>query len=490
MPLHAEISGLSPADIARMVAGGELRAADVLDCFEQRVRSLNPRLNAFIGESCDDARAAAGKIDRDVAEGIPPGRLAGVPVAVKANICRRGQPTHCCSRILGDYRPPYDATVVERIRSAGGIPVGPTNMDEFAMGSSTEYSAFGPTVNPWGSRLIPGGSSGGAAAAVAAGLSPLALGSDTGGSVRQPAALCGVVGFKPTWGEVSRFGLVAFASSLDQVGPIGRTVRDARLLFDVIRGPDEHDATSFPASTACPRAVKSLDGIRLGLPLEFLGEGLEAGVRASVETALASLRDAGASIVDVSLPTLKYSVPTYHLVAQAEASSNLARFDGVRYGVRAPEYDDIRQLYERTRSAGFGPEVKRRILLGTYVLSAGYYDEFYVKASKVRRLMPREFESAFAGVDFIVGPTSPVTAFPIGAKAGNPLAMYLCDVYTLCANLAGLCAVSIPCGLAEGLPVGLQILGRPRDDNALLDVAGFAEEVLGVLPDPMAAAIS
>jgi aspartyl-tRNA(Asn)/glutamyl-tRNA(Gln) amidotransferase subunit A len=403
-------------------------------------------------------------------DGLPP--LAGLPVAVKDNMCTTDFPTSCGSRILDRWMSPYDATVVRRLREAGAIVVGKTNLDEFAMGSSTENSAFGPTRNPWDRSRVPGGSSGGSAAAVASGAVPVALGSDTGGSIRQPAGFCGIVGLKPTYGRVSRYGLVAFASSLDQIGPMTRTVADAALLLEVLAGRDPLDATS--ADVPVPSYSRSLEGpvrgLRFGLPREALGEGLQPAVRDVVTRAAGVLREQGAELVEVSLPAIAYALPTYYLLATSEASTNLARYDGVRYGLRAAA-GDLYEMYTQTRRAGFGAEVKRRIMLGTYALSAGYYEGFFLKAQRVRTLIRRDFEAAFARADLVLMPTSPTVPFRIGEKVEDPLQMYLADVYTIPVNLAGLPGISIPCGFVDGLPVGLQLIGRPFEEATVLRAA-------------------
>ena len=405
-----------------------------------------------------------------------------MPVLLKDNIVQAGEPATCSSRILENFVSPYDATVTERLQAAGAILVGRTNMDEFAMGSSTENSIYGPSHNPWDPTRACGGSSGGSAAAVAAGLVPLSLGSDTGGSIRQPASFCGVVGLKPTYGRVSRWGLVAFASSLDQIGPFGRTVGDCAAMLEVIAGHDPRDSTSLsePAPRFGERSGNGLDGsvegLKIGLPSEyFVEEGVEPGVLSRVREAIAELESAGARFIPISLPHTEHTIATYYLIATAEASSNLARFDGVRYGRRAENVKDLQDLYQRSRSEGFGAEVKRRILLGTYVLSAGYYDAYYGKAQRVRTLIRRDFEAAFGQCDLILTPTTPETAFALGAKSGDPLSMYLSDVYTVSANLAGLPALSMPCGLSEGMPVGLQLIGRPLDEATILRVGDALE---------------
>jgi aspartyl-tRNA(Asn)/glutamyl-tRNA(Gln) amidotransferase subunit A len=437
-----------------------------------RARALD--LNAFTHLREEAALAEAEDSDARRARGEARSPLEGIPVAVKDNLCQAGEPAQCASRILEGWESPYDATAVARLGAAGAIVVGRTNMDEFAMGSSTENSVHGPTRNPWDPECAPGGSSGGSAVAVAAGIVPAALGSDTGGSIRQPASFCGVVGMKPTYGRVSRYGLVAFASSLDQIGPFARTVEDAALVLEAIAGHDPCDSTSIPEPAPALAGALSGDvsGLVVGLPREyFASDGADPGVLAAVRTAVAELEQAGAKTREVSLPHTRYGVATYYLVANAEASSNLARYDGVRYGRRAERFGDLLDMYRRTRSEGFGAEVKRRILLGTYVLSAGYYDAYYRKAQQVRTLLRRDFEEAFATCDVIATPTAPETAFPLGERAEDPLRMYLSDVFTVPAPLAGIPALSVPCGLVDGLPVGLQLMGRALDEATLLRVA-------------------
>ena len=424
------------------------------------------------------ARAEAEAASKRIAEGKTLSPLDGVPVLLKDNIVQAGEPATCASRILENFISPYDATVTEKLRAAGAIIVGRTNMDEFAMGSSTENSVYGPSHNPWDQSRACGGSSGGSAAAVAAGLVPLAFGSDTGGSIRQPASFCGIVGLKPTYGRVSRWGLVAFASSLDQIGPFGRTVSDCAAALEVISGHDPRDSTSIPEAVPGFRAQLDGDvsGLTIGLPKEyFVEEGVEPGVLARVREAIVVLENAGAKFVEVSLPHTEHTIATYYLIATAEASSNLARFDGVRYGRRAEQVVDLADLYERSRSEGFGAEVKRRIVLGTYVLSAGYYDAYYGKAQRVRTLIRRDFDTAFESCDAILTPTTPETAFALGAKSGDPLSMYLSDVYTVSANLAGLPGLSMPCGSCDGMPVGMQLLGKPLDEATILRIGDAFE---------------
>ena len=430
--------------------------------------NLNETLNAFLEIDRNGALERAAAVENSN------GALAGVPIAVKDNICVRGLQTSCGSRILGDYHPPYNATVIERLNQAGAIIIGKTNCDEFAMGSSNENSAFGPVRNPWDTTRVPGGSSGGSAAAVAAGIVPVALGSDTGGSVRQPASLVGVVGLKPTYGRNSRYGLVAFASSLDQVGIFGRKVEDVACVLGVIAGRDPYDATTadVPVPDYTASLTGDLKGARLGFPRALFGEGLDKEVANAVRAAVDVYRDIGAEIVDIDLPHAKYAIAVYYIIATAEASSNLARFDGVRYGFRAEDTPELRQMYRRTREEGFGAEVKRRIMLGTYVLSAGYYDAYYLKAQKVRTLIKNDFLAAFQRCDAIITPTSPSTAFALGEKVDDPLAMYLNDIYTVTANLAGVPGMSVPCGLsAERLPIGFQLLGPYWAEPTLFKLA-------------------
>jgi aspartyl-tRNA(Asn)/glutamyl-tRNA(Gln) amidotransferase subunit A len=434
---------------------------------------VDPALHAFLHVAGEDARRDARRWDDRYArtgDRLPP--LAGLPVALKDNLCTRGMRTTAGSRILDGWTPPYDATVVERLREAGAVLLGKTNLDEFAMGSSTENSAFGPTRNPWDPARVPGGSSGGSAAAVAAGFVPLALGSDTGGSIRQPAGFCGVVGCKPTYGRVSRYGLIAFASSLDQIGPLTRSVADAALLLGVIAGRDARDSTT--ADIPVPDFLAELDGgvrgLKIGLPREAFGEGLEPDVRSAVTAGADTLRNLGATLEEIALPTIAYTLPTYYLIATSEASTNLARYDGVQYGLRVPA-SDLYGMYTQTRGQGFGAEVKRRIMLGTYALSAGYYEGFFLKAQRVRTLIRRDFEQAFASVDVVLMPTSPTVPFRLGEKTDDPLQMYLADVYTIPVNLAGLPGISVPCGFAHGLPVGMQLIGRPFDEAAIFRAA-------------------
>jgi len=466
-------------EIAQAVKSGSLTATQVLEGYLQRISALDGDIHAFNVVTANEARAAAAHVDAEIAAGRDPGPLAGVPIALKDNLCTRGIPTTCSSKILDQWRPPYDATVVQRLAAAGAIAVGKTNLDEFAMGSSTENSAFGVTLNPHDISRVSGGSSGGSAAAVAAGFAPVSLGSDTGGSIRQPAALCGVVGVKPTYGTVSRYGLVAFASSLDQIGPFATDVRDAALVLEVISGYDHYDSTSIPQGALEVQSVleNGVEGLRVGRVTDLPG-GADPDVAARLDAAFTTLQAAGATIVDVELPSLKYGLTAYYLIAPAEASSNLARYDGVRYGLRVPA-SDTNAMYSATRSAGFGDEVKRRIMLGTYALSAGYYDAYYGKALKVRRLISDDFARAYERADVILTPTSPMVAFPVGAKVNDPLSMYLCDVYTIPTNLAGHPAMSVPFGTgADGLPVGVQVMASTLGEQVMFRVAAALERAM------------
>ena len=466
----------SVIDIARDIREGATTATRVLEEHLARVDARESEIHAFNLVTRDEALASAARVDADIAAGKPVGPLAGVPIALKDNMCTRGVPTTCSSKILEGWKPPYNATVVTKLHEAGAVVVGKTNLDEFAMGSSTENSAFGPTRNPLDTSRVPGGSSGGSAAAVAAGFAAASLGSDTGGSIRQPAALCGLVGVKPTYGLVSRQGLIAFASSLDQIGPFTHTVADAALLMEVIGGHDPLDSTSLPQAAPQLGAVldRGVEGLRIGRVVD-MPAGSEPEVLARLDAAFAALEAAGATVVDVRLPSLEYGLTAYYLVAPAEASSNLARYDGVRYGMRV-DAPDLNAMYAATRSAGFGAEVKRRIMLGTYALSAGYYDAYYGKALKVRRLIADDFAAAYASCDVVLTPTSPTVAFPFGDKTADPLAMYLCDVFTIPTNLAGHAAMSVPFGTgAHGLPVGVQVLAPALGEETMFRVAAALE---------------
>jgi aspartyl-tRNA(Asn)/glutamyl-tRNA(Gln) amidotransferase subunit A len=469
-----EITSLTAHEVLHLLRSRQISPAEVIRALARRIEEIDPLIHAYLSYDLDRALADAGSVD----VGLP---LGGLPVSIKDLISVKGHPCSCASKILEGYIAPYDATVISKLRAAGAIPFGRLNMDEFAMGSSTENSAFGPSKNPWDTTRAPGGSSGGSAAAIAAEEAFAALGSDTGGSIRQPAALCGCVGLKPTYGRVSRFGLVAFASSLDQIGPLTKDVEDAALLMDIIAGSDKNDSTSLPEPVPAFSANlrKGVKGLKIGLPDEYFIAGLDPGVEEAVRLAVEQLGELGAELIQISLPHTEYALSTYYIIAPAEASANLARFDGVRYGFRASGADGLIDHYGRTREEGFGAEVKRRVILGTYVLSSGYYDAYYLRAQKVRTLIRKDFADAFEKVDAIACPTSPTPAFRLGERTNDPLAMYLADVFTLAANMAGICGISIPCGFAERegkrLPVGLQILGRELDELTILQ-AGYAYE--------------
>jgi aspartyl-tRNA(Asn)/glutamyl-tRNA(Gln) amidotransferase subunit A len=472
----SDLPALNVAELRELLRRRDVSAREVVEALRDRIAEIDPRIDAYLSLDVEDALKQAETVDLD----LP---LGGIPIAFKDIISVAGQPCTCASKILRNYRATYDATVVERLKAAGAITFGKTNMDEFAMGSSTENSSVKPARNPWDVTRVPGGSSGGSAAAVAADEAFAALGTDTGGSVRQPAALSGVVGLKPSYGRVSRFGLVAFASSLDQAGPLTKTVRDAALILNAIAGPDTRDSTCRQESV--PNYTTELDrdlrGTRLGLPKEYLTDGIDPQVRAAVDGAVAHFESLGVEIVEVSLPHTEYAVATYYMIASAEASANLARFDGVRYGHRAEDPRDLLDLYGRTREEGFGAEVKRRVILGTYVLSAGYYDEYYNRAQKVRKLIRQDFVEGFSKVDALISPTTPEIAFRLGERSADPLRMYLADVFTIAANLAGICGISVPCGFAkteEGteLPIGMQLLGKPLDEAGILQIAHGYEQ--------------
>src|SRR5881394_3274662 len=470
-----DLPALSIADLQSLLRRREVSAREAIGVLRERIEAVDGEIGAYLSLDIDAAIKEAQTAHVD----LP---LGGVPLAIKDIINVMGQPCTCASKILRGYRAAYNATVVQRLRAAGAIPFGKTNLDEFAMGSSTENSAVKLTRNPWDLSRVPGGSSGGSAAAVAADAAFGALGSDTGGSIRQPAALSGVVGFKPTYGRVSRFGLVAFASSLDQIGPLTKTVRDAALIMNAIAGHDLRDSTalnqSVPDYTA--KLGNDLRGVRLGLPREYMIEGIDPQVKDSINAAVKQLNSLGAEIIEVTLPNTEYAIAVYYIVATAEASANLARFDGVRYGYRAENPKDVLDLYGRTREEGFGPEVKRRIILGTYVLSSGYYQAYYLRAQKVRELIRRDFVSVFEKVDALISPTSPIAAFKLGERVADPLQMYLADIFTIAANLAGICGISIPCGFAEldghRLPIGLQLLSKPLDEARILQIAHAYEQ--------------
>ena len=488
----AELTTRTAAELAALIATGEASATEVAQAHLDRVAGTDGRVHAFLHVDAEGALAAAAAVDRARAAGATLGPLAGVPVAVKDVYVTRDVPTTAGSRILEGWRPPYDGTVVSRLRAGGLVMLGKTNLDEFAMGSSTEYSAYGPTRNPWDLSRIPGGSGGGSSAALAAYQSPLALGTDTGGSIRQPGAVTGTVGAKPTYGGTSRYGVVAFSSSLDTPGPCGRTVLDTALLHEVIAGHDPMDSTSIPApvppvvAAARRGADGDLTGVRLGLVTQFAGEGAEPGVLASFRDALDALVKLGAEVVEVSCPHFTYALPAYYLIAPSECSSNLARYDGVRYGLRAGEDGtaSLEEVMSATRDAGFGAEVKRRVILGTYALSSGYYDAYYGQAQKVRTLIARDFTAAFERADVLVSPTTPFVAFPFGSRTADPYQMYLADLYTIPSNLYGGPAISVPCGLSEGLPVGLQVMAPTMADDRMYRVAAALESVVGTLTPP------
>lgn len=473
-----ELYYLPAHELHDLLVNRQITAEELCRAFFERIDAVEDKLKAYVTITRENALARAKEIDRQIAAGEQIAPLAGIPVAVKDNLCTEGVRTTCSSKILYNFVPPYSATVINRLNQAGAVILGKTNLDEFAMGSSTENSGFFTTHNPWDLERVPGGSSGGSAVAVAAGEAAVALGSDTGGSIRQPAAFCGIVGLKPTYGVVSRFGLVAFASSLDQIGPLTRDVTDAALVMNVIAGHDPLDSTSAPGPVPDYTAYlqKGIKGLKIGVPKEYLGEGISPAVKQVIAEALAVLADLGAQIEETSLPHSEYALPAYYLIAPAEASSNLARYDGVRYGYRAEGAADVVDMFMKTRSLGFGPEVKRRIMLGTYALSAGYYDAYYLKALKVRTLIKQDFDRAFASYDVLLSPTTPSPAFKQGEKVADPLQMYMSDICTLAVNLAGLPGISVPAGFADGLPVGLQLIGKPFAEGTLLRVAYTFEQ--------------
>ncbi len=465
--------------LSQALAAKEVSSVELSTLFLDRIERQNPDINAFVTVDREKTLAMAAAADARIAAGTA-GPLTGIPIAQKDIFCAEGWRTTCGSKMLADFVAPYDATVIEKMhRDAGLVSLGKTNMDEFAMGSSNETSFFGPVKNPWDRTRVPGGSSGGSAAAIAARLAPAATGTDTGGSIRQPAALCNLTGLKPTYGVVSRYGMIAYASSLDQGGPMGATAEDCALLLNTMAGFDARDSTSLerPAEDYTRSLEQPLAGLRIGLPKEFFAAGCDAGVMAAVQEAINEYRRLGATIVDVSLPNSHLSVPAYYVIAPAEASSNLSRFDGVRYGYRAPDYGNLDDMYMKTRAQGFGEEVKRRILIGTYVLSHGYYDAYYLQAQRIRRLIANDFVDAFRSCDVILGPTSPTTAFKLGEKSADPVQMYLSDIYTIAVNLAGLPGMALPCGFAGGLPVGLQLIGNYFDEARLLNVAHRYQQV-------------
>ena len=466
--------------LAKALAAKDISSVELTRLYLDRIARLDPKLNAFISVDEEKSLAQARVADDLLAAGQA-GPLTGIPLAQKDIFCAKGWLTTCGSKMLGNFVSPYDATVIERCNAAGAVILGKTNMDEFAMGSSNESSYFGAVRNPWNMECVPGGSSGGSAAAVAALFAPAATGTDTGGSIRQPAAMCGLTGLKPTYGVVSRYGMIAFASSLDQGGPMARSAEDCALLLNTMAGFDERDSTSLdrPSENYARDLDKPVSGLKIGLPKEFFGEGCDPKVMQRIEEAIAEYRKLGAETVEISLPNMRLAVPAYYVIAPAEASSNLSRFDGVRYGHRAPEYTDLNDMYSKTRAQGFGEEVKRRILIGTYVLSHGYYDAYYLQAQRIRRLIANDFVEAFKQCDVIMGPTSPTTAFRIGEKAADPVQMYLSDIYTIAVNLAGLPGMAVPAGFVDGLPVGLQLIGDYFSEAKLLNVAHRYQQVTG-----------
>ncbi|GAB6072361.1 Asp-tRNA(Asn)/Glu-tRNA(Gln) amidotransferase subunit GatA [Venenivibrio stagnispumantis] len=466
-------------ELSDLVKTKEIKPSEIIESFAERTEKVEPKIKSYVTNLIDKALQEAKILDENLTklDNIPD--LYGLPVAIKDNISTKDIKTTCSSKMLENYIPVFDATVIEKLKKEGYIITGKTNMDEFAMGSSTENSAFFITKNPWDLERVPGGSSGGSAAAVGAGIVPAALGSDTGGSIRQPAAFCGVVGLKPTYGRVSRYGLVAFASSLDQIGPITRTVEDTALLMNIISGKDEKDSTSSnnPVPNFLDFVGKDIKGIKIGIPSEFFSEDLDKQIKDIVLNAIKSLEKEGANIVEITLPYSKYAIEAYYIIAPSEASSNLARFDGIRYGYRTKDYNDLESLYSKTRDEGFGAEVKRRIMIGTYALSSGYYDAYYLKAQKVRTLIYQDFMNAFKNVDVIITPTTPDIAFKIGEKSSDPIQMYLSDIYTVSVNMATVPAISIPCGFKDNMPVGMQIIGKPFDEGTILQVAHYYERM-------------
>ena len=474
-----EITELTVHELIEKLKNKELTSTEITQSYIDRIKEKEPEVQAFVTTLEDEAIKQAKEIDEKRATGEIENNLAGIPIGIKDNMCTKGIKTTCSSHMLENFVSPYDATVVEKLKSENLIDLGKLNMDEFAMGGSTEYSYFHKTYNPWNLNKVPGGSSGGSAAAVAANMVPWALGSDTGGSIRQPSSFCGVVGLKPTYGLISRYGLVAFASSLDQIGPITKDVEDSAILLNLIAGHDEKDTTS--ADIAKKDYTKNLKndikGKKIGVPKEFFGEGINAEVKEKLQEAIETYKELGAEVEEFSLDIAKYSLATYYIIACAEASSNLGRFDGIRYGYRTPEFSNLKELYKKSRSEGFGPEVKRRIILGTYVLSSGYYDAYYKKAQQVRTLVMNEFQKAFEKYDVILTPTSPTVAFDIGSKSNNPLEMYLADICTVSVNIAGLPGISIPCGVdKEGMPVGMQLIGNKFEEEKLLNIAYVFEQ--------------
>ena len=473
------ITSLTVHELIEKLKNKELTSEEITKAYIDRINDKEKDVNAFVTTLCDEALEKAKKIDEERDNGKTNSEFAGIPIGIKDNLCTKGIRTTCSSKMLEDFISPYDATVVEKLNNKDLINLGKLNMDEFAMGASTEYSYFKKTSNPWDLKRVPGGSSGGSAAAVAADLVPWALGSDTGGSIRQPASFCGVVGLKPTYGLVSRYGLVAFASSLDQIGPITKDVTDAALLLNLIAGHDERDTTSYdiPKKDYTKSLNKDIKGLKIGIPKEYFGEGINPEVKEKIDEAIKMYQDLGAEVEEFSLDIAKYALATYYIIACAEASSNLGRFDGIRYGYRTSNYSDLKELYRNSRSEGFGPEVKRRIILGTYVLSSGYYDAYYKKAQQVRTLVKKEFDKAFEKYDVLLTPTSPTVAFEIGTRSNNPLEMYLADICTVSVNIAGLPGISIPCGVnSENMPIGMQLIGNKFEEEKILNAAYTFEQ--------------
>ena len=478
-----DITKLTVHELQDKLKSKEITVTDITKAYIKNIEEKEKDIGAFVTTLEDEAIKKSEEIQEKIEKGENLGNLAGIPIGIKDNICTKGIKTTCSSKMLENFVSPYDATVMEKINNENMINLGKLNMDEFAMGGSTEYSYFHKTKNPWNLNKVPGGSSGGSAAAVAANMVPWALGSDTGGSIRQPASFCGVVGLKPTYGLVSRYGLVAFASSLDQIGPITKDVKDCAMLLNIIAGHDERDSTS--ANTEKIDYVKALKndvkGLKIGVPKEFFGEGINEEVKEKLNEAIEKYKELGAEVEECSLDIAKYSLAAYYIIACAEASSNLGRFDGIRYTYRTKEYKNLKELYKKTRSEGFGPEVKRRIILGTYVLSSGYYDAYYKKAQKVRTLVMNEFKKAFEKYDILLTPTSPTVAFDIGSKSNNPLEMYLADICTVSVNIAGLPGISIPCGKdKEGMPIGMQLIGKRFDESTILNAAYTFEQIGGI----------
>lgn len=482
-----ELNQLTAHEIHGLFKSGEVTSKEVTEAVIRHIEEMEPKINAYITRTFDMALAQARRVDGKIAKGEEIHPLEGIPVAIKDNMCTKGVRTTCGSKILHNFTPPYNATVVERLKEIGAVIIGKTNMDEFAMGSSNETSFFGPVHNPWDLDRIPGGSSGGSCAAVASDETILALGSDTGGSIRQPAALCGVVGLKPTYGRVSRYGLIAFASSLDQIGPITKDVEDSAILMNLICNYDSRDSTSVdhPVPDYTRSLIPDVSGLKIGIPREYFGEGVDPEVEEVVKKAVKTLEELGAEILDISLPHTEYCIPVYYIIAPSEASSNLARYDGVQYGYRSePRTQNLKpsllNMYKRTREEGFGDEVKRRIMLGTYALSTGYYDAYYLKAQKVRTLIKQDFDEAFKECDLLITPTSPTPAFKIGEKVDDPIKMYLSDIFTNSANLAGIPGISIPGGFVNNLPIGIQILAAPFGEESLIQVAYTLEQSLNL----------